>query len=220
MLGTNGRDYSGAYSKDTYYYKGNKNLDNIAAYIWNYDTNVSSSGSNNWATSELNKINLNTNYWNSLGSKWQDMITSTIWILGGMTSSSNSAKEFYEGERNNAGYGSNPTTYSDEIGLMYPSDYGYASAPENWQLKLNYEEYDSDAIRSNNWMYMGLQEWTITPKTGSSTTAILVKSDGIISYNSTSAYGMFAIRPVFYLKSNVTLLSGDGSNSNPFRLAI
>ena len=210
MLGTNGRDYSGAYSKDTYYYKGNKNLDNIAAYMWNYDTNVSSSGSNNWTTSELNKINLNTNYWNSLGSKWQDMKTSTIWILGGMTSSSNSVKAFYEGERNNSGYGSNPTTYTDEIGLMYTSDYGYASDPENWQNKLLSDD--------SSWIYMGLWEWAITPAISGRNTSYRIDSDGAAASISTKS--TYAIRPVFYLKSNVTLLSGDGSNSNPFRLAI
>ena len=122
MLGTDGRDYYGTYSYDTSNYKGSMDTSTIAAYRWNYDTSVSTYGSNNWTTSEFNKINLNTNYWNYLGPTWQNLIAETTWHLGGMTSSSNTAKEYYDGERNNVGYSSNPTSYRDEIGLMYPSD--------------------------------------------------------------------------------------------------
>ena len=116
----------------------------IAAYRWNYDTSVNSGGSNNWTTSEFNTINLNTNYWNYLGTTWQILITPTTWHLGGMRSYRNTAKEFYDGERNNAGYGSNPTTYTDEIGLMYVSDYGYAASPDAWTTNLG--SYDNSTI--------------------------------------------------------------------------
>ena len=62
MLGTDGRDYYGAYSSSTSNYRGNMNTSTIVAYRWNYDTSVSTYGSNNWTTSEFNTINLNTNY--------------------------------------------------------------------------------------------------------------------------------------------------------------
>ena len=105
MLGTDGRDYYGAYSHSTSDYKGSMEASTIAAYRWNYDTSVSSNGSSNWTTSEFNTINLNTNYWNYLGSTWQNLIAETTWHLGGMFSSNNTAKAFYDGERNNAVYG-------------------------------------------------------------------------------------------------------------------
>ena len=57
MLGTDGRDYDGAYSLSTNY-KGSMDISVIAAYRWNYDTSVDTYGSNNWTTSEFNKINL------------------------------------------------------------------------------------------------------------------------------------------------------------------
>src|SRR5699024_7038573 len=99
-----------------------------------------------------------TNYWNYLGSTWQNLIATTTWHLGGMFSRSYTAKVFYDGERNNAGYGSNPTTYNDEIGLMYPSDYGYAASPDAWATNLG--SYSNSTITASNWMYMGLIEWT------------------------------------------------------------
>ena len=219
MLGTDGRDYYGSYVDsmgESSYYKGNMTQSDIAAYRWNYDTSVSTYGSNNWTTSEFNKINLNTNYWNYLGATWQNLIASTTWHLGGMTSSSNTAKAFYDGERNNAGYGSNPTTYTDEIGLMYPSDYGYAAYPDAWITDLY--DYDNSSITSNNWLYMGLYEWTITPSSSSSNSVFLVYSIG--SLTSSSAYSGRAVRPVFYLNSNVEYNGGSGTESDPFTLVV
>ena len=216
MLGTDGRDYYGAYSSSTSNYKGSMDTSTIAEYRWNYDTSVSTYGSNNWTTSEFNTINLNTNYWNYLGAIWQNLIVETTWHLGGMTSYNNTAKAFYDGERNNAGYGSNPTTYSDEIGLMYPSDYGYAASPDAWATNL--VSYNNSTITSNNWLYMGLDEWTITPRSSSSYSVFYVYYyGGLNSYR--ADYGR-AARPVFYLESNVSLQGGSGISSDPYRLAV
>ena len=215
MLGTDGRDYDGTYSSSISDYKGSMDTSTIATYRWNYDTSVSVYGSNNWTTSEFNTINLNTNYWNYLGSIWQNLIAPTTWHLGGL-SSYGTAKEFYDGERNNAGYGSNPTTYTDEIGLMYPSDYGYAASPDAWAIDLH--DYDNSTITSNNWMYMGLYEWTITPHSSSGGNVFYVSNVGFL--NDSPANLGYAARPVFYLESNVQLEGGSGTSSDPYRLAV
>ena len=216
MLGTDGRDYYGAYSSSTSNYKGSMDTSTIAGYRWNYDTSVSTYGSNNWTTSEFNKINLNTNYWNYLGPTWQNLIAETTWHLGGMTSNGNTAKAFYDGERNNVGYGSNPTTYTDEIGLMYPSDYGYAASPDAWATNLG--SYDNSTITSNNWLYMGLIEWTITPNSSDSRFVFYVDDSGYLDRS--NAGNGYAARPVFYLESNVQLEGGSGTSSDPYRLAV
>ena len=216
MLGTDGRDYVGTYSSVISYYKGSMDTSTIAAYKWNNDTSVSSAGSNNWTTSEFNKINLNTNYWNYLGPTWQNLIAETTWHLGGMTSSSNTAKAFYDGERNTAGYGSNPTTYTDKIGLMYPSDYGYAASPDAWATNLY--DYENSTITANNWLYMGLDEWTITPYSSTSSFVFFVYNHGYL--NSSLAYSGYSARPVFYLESNVQLEGGTGTSSDPYTLIV
>ena len=216
MLGTDGRDYYGTYLYTASDYKGSMELSTIAGYRWNYDTSVSSQGSNNWTTSEFNTINLNTNYWNYLGTTWQNLIAETTWHLGAMESRDNTAKVFYDGERNNAGYGSNPTTYSDEIGLIYPSDYGYAASPDTWATNLY--DYNNSTIKSNNWMYMGLYEWTITPSSAGSYSVFRVLNSGGLSNNSAST--VYSARPVFYLESNVELVGGSGTTSDPYRLAV
>ena len=222
MLGTDGRDYYGNYNNGNSNYKGSMNTSTLAAYRWNYDTSVSSWGSNNWTTSELNKINLNTNYLNYLGNSWNSMIEDSTWHLGGTTSSGNTAKSFYTGERNNAGYGSNPTTYGPEnangnstkIGLMYASDYGYAAYPEAWATYIY--DYDSSAIKENNWLYMGLNEWTITQCSSYAYLAYYLYCGGAFFRNNTNEE--YAIRPVFYLKPNISYASGDGTKASPFRI--
>ena len=217
MLGTNGRDYYGIYDSSTSGYKGSMDTSTITAYRWNYDTSVSENGSNNWTPSEFNTINLNTNYWNYLGSTWQNLIVETTWHLGGISySGSNTAKKIYDGERNNAGYGNNPTTYTDEIGLMYPSDYGYAASPDNWNTDLG--DYGNDTNKNNNWMYMGLDEWTITPHASDLYRVFRVDDYGYL-YGSYADSG-YAARPVFYLESNVELSRGTGTLSDPYRLAV
>ena len=223
MLGTDGRDYYGNYNNGNSNYKGSMNTSTLAAYRWNYDTSVSSWGSNNWTTSELNKINLNTNYLNYLGNSWNSMIEDSTWHLGGTTSSGNTAKSFYTGERNNAGYGSNPTTYGPEnangnstkIGLMYASDYGYAAYPEAWATYIY--DYDSSAIKENNWLYMGLYEWTMVPSSFGSDYVFRLDDYGTL--NSTNAYVGSSVRPVFYLKSNISYVEGNGTKASPFRIA-
>ena len=217
MLGTDGRDYYGSYVDsmgESSYYKGNMTQSDIAAYRWNYDTSVSEYGSNNWTISEFNTINLNTNYWNYLGATWQNLIATTTWHLGGMTSNGNTAKAFYDGERNNAGYGSNPTTYTDKIGLMYPSDYGYAASSDAWTTNLS--SYDNSTIISNNWMYLGIMEWAISPFSSNSYYVFRVFYSGSLASN--PAYRGYAVRPVFYLKSNVEYSGGTGTSSDPFRI--
>ena len=223
MLGSDG-EYYGNYSYSTSNYKGSMVTSTISGYRWNYDTNVSSVGLNNWTTSELNKINLNINYLDCLGNSWSDMIENATWHLGGMTSNGNTTKSFYTGERNNAGYGSNPTTYgptnasgnSTKIGLMYPSDYGYAAYTDAWATNLS--SYSSSTITQNNWLYMGLYEWTITPYSSNSYNVFHLYSSGIFDYN--NAYSGYSVRPVFYLKSNILYVSGNGTKDSPFRIAV
>ncbi len=218
MLGINGRDYRGKYTSSTSNYKGSMDKSTIVAYRWNYDTSVSTYGSNNWTTSELNKINLNTNYLNYLGNSWSDMIEDATWYLGGMTSSGNTAKSFYTGERNNAGYGSNPTTYGPEnangnstkIGLMYSSDYGYAAYPDAWVANLN------AYVSSNNWLYMGLDEWTMTPYSSYSDYVFNLISSGYLLSNGANLG--YSVRPVFYLRSNISYVEGNGTKASPFRI--
>ena len=62
----------------------------------------------------------------------RNAIESVVWNLGGTasyTSASNGlARHWYRYERGTTVYSGRPTTWTGKVGLMYPSDYGYATS--------------------------------------------------------------------------------------------
>ena len=180
----------------------------LGNYAW------SSNSSNNWTGSTLN-TELNGTYFNNLGSTWNEMIDVSTWYLGALSSQNNSPKSFYNGERNNAGYGSNPKTYDGKIGLMYVSDYGYAASSSAWATNLS--SYSSSTIISSNWLYLGLWEWVLTPLSAFSSSAFYINYNGSLSNNSVSNF--IDVRPTFYLKANISYVSGTGTESDPYRIS-
>ncbi len=209
LLGTNGDYSSNTYTdSSSRYYKGTKTT--INRYYWN-----SNNGSNTWSQATLNTINLNQNYLNNIGSMWSSKIATTSWKVGGASFSnvySSPVKTAYTYE---VGNNSTNTPYNAKIGLMYVSDYGYAASPDNWTTNLG--SYNNNTNRNNNWMFMGLTEWTISRRSDNSTIAFYVDNTGIV-YN----YGVddttYAVRPSFYLESSVTYVSGSGSKAEPLRI--
>ena len=146
------------------------------------------------------------------------MIKTHTWKVGGVIYSylsESSVKKAYNYELGN---NSSSTTYNAKIGLMYVSDYGYAASPANWTTTLY--NYDNNTNRNNNWMFMGLDEWTISRSsdyTYSAYLAFIVRNTGGVDLGNVGYY--FGVRPSFYLKSNVAITSGDGTSSNPYRLS-
>ena len=98
---------------------------------------------------------------------------------------------------------------------MYVSDYGFAASPSAWTS--NVGSYDSSSITGNNWMYMGLVEWTISRDSSQTDRAYRVNNSGYVY-----SYGVYssgpAVRPCFYVTSNVTYVGGTGTKSNPIRI--
>ena len=204
MTGSGG-DYKGAYIYSTSYYKGSMNTSNIASYYWNYSNGTSST--NTWSESRLNTTNLNSSYISYIGTTWSNKIATHTWYVGGYSSPSATPKTWYNAE-------SRGTTYSAKIGLMYVSDYGYAASNSYWTT--NMISYDS--AKNNNWMYMGLYEWTISRDSSFSYYTFMVSHTGSLYHNySVYDYGI-AVRPVFYLTSSTTYISGSGTQSDPFRI--
>ncbi len=220
MLGTDTRDYVGSFDNInnidySSYYRGNMSQADIIAYHWNADTSIYEYGSNDWTTSELNKINLNTNYLNYLGESWSNMIAYTTWHLGGMEIEpiNETAKDFYIAERNNSGYADNPTVSDGKIGLMYVSDFGFAADPSLWINPI------ISNLENNNWLSLGLNEWTITPGSIPGFIFHLYIGRLAVTLADNVDIGIVnSVRPTFYLKPSVLITSGDGSMDNPYRI--
>ena len=158
-------------------------------------------------------ITLNTTYYNTLGSEWQNLIAEITWQVDGTSSFSlDTAKETYDMEiKNQFGY-----EEIMKIGLMYVSDYGYGASPEKWTLALN---STSSNYGTDNWLYLGNDEWTISRRVERIANVFILYSDyGGYVYYGNVIYAL-AVRPSFYLESSVEYVSGSGTQSDPFRIA-
>ena len=192
---------------------------------WNATSGACYSGQNN-ATISCN--------FTSTGIKndtTRNMIAETTWNLGGWDTSEIFSNEMYEKERgtttvSNSSDGiTRATTWTGKIALPYPSDYGYATDLSKCsQTLFNYNSgTDSYACRSNDWMYSiitnsGINDgWLLTPYSGYAYMAFGVHSSGYV--NGYGVYTAFMVAPVLYLGSDQDIVSGDGSQSNPYQLA-
>ena len=216
-LGTDG-DYSQTYKEwgmDSTYKGTYGDGERIGVYYWNYK--ATGSATNTWSTSLLNKTNLNTNFINNIGTTWANKIATVTWKVGGNTWANIGTKTSsvaYTNEITNpvtTNTTDNATTYSAKIGLMYVSDYGFAASPDAWTLTMS--SYNNTTATNNNWMYMGLYEWTISRDAGYSDNAFGVSNDGYVSYYYVTNY--FGVRASFNLESSVSYVSGSGSMSDP-----
>ena len=192
------------------------------------------SGSNNWARPATLNTELNTTYLNSLDSTAQNMIGDAKYYLGGITPTSNNgladtSLQFYSYERkiqnttSNEFYnGTNPNSWVGKLGLMYLSDYGYASS--NCENKKIYDSNSSSndirACNGTNWLYnIKANEWLLPQNASRSGRAFLVSSDGF-AYNYIVSNNQFAVRPVLYLISSAQITGGNGTSTNPYTFGI
>lgn len=198
--------------------------ESIGDIVWN------SNNTNDWPNATLN-TNLNSGeYWtNSLGSDAKNMIGDALWYLGGVsdyTSASNGlASHFYSNERGTTVYTGRDTSFVGKVGLIYPSDYGYATSGGSTKDRnacLNKELYNWDSsdfsdCKNNDWILNSSHQWTITPRASISYIVFTVRSSGCLN-SDIARNPNFGVRPVVFLKSNIKIVDGDGSSSNPYIL--
>jgi len=186
---------------------------------------------NDWVNSTLNTY-LNGEYLNSLSSVAQGQIARynnnySTWHLRGPqydTSYLLSVSEWYNAERNTGtpGYrngveGGADAAKEAAIGLMYPSDYGYAVYGENCSS----ESFDTmnnhyKSCSAYSWILSNM-EWTITPGGGGDGLAYVI--DSSFFPGTDAAFFEHFVRPTLYLDSDVVVTSGDGSESRPYKLS-
>ena len=187
---------------------------------------------NDWSQASLQE-ELNTTYLNSIQSPYKEMISNAKWNLGGTakyTSSSNGLTSHWYGyERGTTVYSGRPTEWIGQIGLMYPSDYGYATSggsSMNRASCLAKELYNWDSVSdcyNNDWLYDSSNpQWTLTPNSDDSRTVFFVDRYGHVSHypaNITNITNL-VLSPALYLSSNVRISGGDGSEESPFTLEL
>lgn len=175
----------------------------------------------------MNIINLNTNFVNNIGSKWASIISKSRWVVGGSLQNyiyNTNNKTAYNNEINST-FTNVERVYEDKVGLMYVSDYYYGASPSYWTIQ-GYDEDNSNDYRlaiNDNWIFMGLHEFTITRVANTDTAIFFINADGTVrTCQFPIVYGnVFPIRPTFYLNSDVKINGNhSGTKSDPVRLIV
>ncbi len=197
-----------------------------------------SAGTNNWSTASL-KTELNETYLTTLlgtsnvNSKLSSGVANAKWHLGGASPSNynTTAEGIYTQERDTSAiYGGNPSSIYAQVGLMYPSDYGYATVGGTTTNRAGcrakaVNAYDTADCKNNDWLFTSQGsfvddgEWLLSPYSSYSYLAAYLGSSGYV-YHDLHVGGLFAVRPSFYLDSSVLKIvgTGDGTKENAYRL--
>ena len=225
----------------------------IGSYSWDNKpsgtgSSTSSYGSNDWTDSNLKEVLNNGAYYNrtsgtcpygsngattscdftsnGLTEEARNQIDTITWKLGG-TSNYNSTNtiQFYTYERGTTVYTGRPTEWQGKVGLMYPSDYGYATSggsTSNRTSCLNKELYNWDSssysdCKNNDWLYnSSAVQWTLAPYSSISRDVFRVYTTGYV--NSNYADNQSAVRPSVYLLSETSIVSGEGTPDDPYQI--
>jgi hypothetical protein len=118
------------------------------------------------------------------------------------------------------------TSWIGNVALMYMSDFGYATgggSTANQQACLAKEIYNwysssySDCC-NNDWLYNSSYQWTLN-NVGSQNDGFFIRGIGAAIpeyYHLSRAY---TLRPNIYLKSDVSIIEGDGTSTSPYVLS-
>ena len=164
----------------------------------------------------------------------KEMIDSVVWHLGGLQyggsdgSEITTASEAYNLERGGRGStascGTSPhctatdnvgrtSTWIGYIGLIYGSDYAYASTEQSCRRDATYNY----GCGNNNWLNDNTKYWSITHRESSYyKDAIWRPNQSVLADDIAGAPN--AVRPSVYLDPTVEIAEGTGTSSDPFIL--
>ena len=183
----------------------------------------------------------------------RNAIESVVWNLGG-TKKTKTASEYYAAERGTTVYSGRTTTWTGKIGLMYPSDFAYATAGGGgsgpgkqsrsdclasmlstlspmiatpcyggdylFKGKFYDDSDDSDDVEDgvvHIHIFPGF--WTLTPYSSRDDGVYYIVSPSNLNA-SNYIHSNLVVRPTLYLKSNITIIDGAGSETNPYQLSV
>ena len=147
----------------------------------------------------------------------QSQIEKVKYYLGGNSTAAVYADDYYNFERGTNVYSGHQTTWNGYIGIMYPSDYAYAT-DLSVCTKDGYN-YNSDTTNctGTDWLFNSSSTWLISPASGFSYSAFLMHSSGSV-VPLAAVYDSYGVRPVAYLKSSTQIVNGAGTQSDPYIL--
>ena len=193
---------------------------------WNKTSGTVYTGRSNATTSGISFANT------GLTANEKSMIDTATWYLGASNTNGNYAYQQYQQEKQGTTLGkicssgthcndtvTRTSTWNGKVGLMYPSDLGYAG-DLNYCGGYTLSNYYNDDCATTNWLALGIWEWTISPHAYSSYAYDVFYVDYGGGLYDISASHDGCVRPAVYLKSGVTISEGSGSQSDPYVLEL
>ena len=195
----------------------NGKWDSSAANIWATITSGNYSNSLTSGASLMKLLNSGDWWASGLTSKAKSYINTSRYYLGGYNNSSGvTVNQFYTYERGKERYNtSRPLYWDGNVGLMYPSDYGYA-AGNMCVINTEFEKYYIECYKYN-WLFIAKSEWFMSPTSSTEANAFSYYSGALeYHYIIDSSY---SYRPVFYLSKDVVITGGTGTETDPYTLS-
>ncbi len=161
----------------------------------------------------------------------RNAIENVVWNLGGSASFNSSSNglvgHWYGYERGTTVYGGRPTTWTGKIGLIYPSDYGYATSGGQTRDRatcfakelINWDSSSESDCKNNDYLFKSsYNKWTLAPLSSRADDVFRVYLSGTV-YDYL-AFRSYEVRPVLFLKSNISISGGTGSSTEPYQLKV
>jgi len=171
------------------------------------------------------------------------LIGNSLWALGGMNNIEyNNAYTIYNEERESKVYSNHATKWIGTVALIYPSDILFAtgdkeeysanvaSTEESYNFKqvtgtcinIGSENYGLIHSPSTNcfkydWLAYDDEYWTLSPNYSNEASVTNCSKFGLYPY-SHEADSYIDIYPSVYLKSNVAITGGTGTQDNPYTI--
>ena len=193
---------------------------------WNKGTGTVYTGRSNATTANISFAIT------GLSQSEKDKIDTAIWYLGAYNVDASYVNVQYAAERQSATLGkictsgnncndavTRTATWIGKVGLIYPSDYGYATDLSTCaKTLLNYSNSsNSYACRAKDWLYnSSFTQWTISPRANSSVAYSVFNVAGHGGLNDIYAYYGYRVRPAVYLKATARIASGTGTYADPY----
>ncbi len=226
----------------------------IGYYSWDNKvsgtgSSTSAYGSNDWTDSTLKEVLNNGAYYNrtsgtcpngprgatvscdytsnGLIEEAKNQIDTITWKLGGTGNfGSSNTSQFYSYERGTTVYTGRPTEWQGKVGLMYLSDYGYATSGGSTTNRSsclakelsNWNSSSYSDCKDNDWLYnSNKKQWILNSYTNYSYAVLIVDNSGRVLFSDRTVY-QYAVRPSVYLIPSTTIVSGEGTSENPYQI--
>lgn len=176
----------------------------------------------------------------------REMISESIWPLLYKSDALIYPNNIYIAEKNIED--ETNQTWAGNIALIYASDYAYASNLEQCnQMLLCYakDEYTceernwdfdthglycpisnmgntcrSDSCTSTNWIYNGENQWSLTVDTNETDAWGLMATGNVSMGLDDRVYNRYHVHPTLYLKSNIKVTEGKGTQEEPYQISM